>query len=87
MTTTANPPHAREHEPVPDASTLIGFLHVLRKAHIELDGKDVAHERFNRISTRGDARQYIDEVMPRLMAERAKRRRHRHGRDPQPGNR
>lgn len=72
--------YQRAHEPVPDSSTLVGFLHVLRKAHIELVGKDAAHARFNRIATREDAKQYIDEVMPRLMTERTKRRApHRHG--------
>lgn len=81
MTTTRTtiPPHAREHEPVPEASSLVGFLHVLRKAHKELAGEAVAHERFKRIATRGDARQYIDELMPQLIEERKKRHRHRHG--------
>lgn len=77
MTTTI-PAHARDHEPLPHSSTLVGLLHVLRKAHRELVGNEAAHERFNRIATRGDARQYIDEVMPHLMTERARRRRHRH---------
>jgi hypothetical protein len=79
MTTTTIPPHPREHEPVPDASTLLGFLHVLRKAHMELAGEHAAHERFQRITTRGDAKQYIDELMPQLIGERKRRRRHRHG--------
>ena len=77
MTTTI-PAHARDHEPLPDSSTLVGLLHVVRKAHMELVGEAAAYERFNRISTRGDAKQYIDEVMPHLMAKRAERRRHRH---------
>ncbi|WP_062085914.1 hypothetical protein [Caballeronia udeis] len=71
--------HDRDHELVPDPSTLMGLLHVLRKAHMELVGKDVAHQRFSRVSTRDDARQYIEEVMPHLMKEREKRRQRRHG--------
>ena len=72
-------PYEREHEPLPESSTLIGLLHVLRKAHSELVGEEAAHQRFKRISTRGDAKQYIDDLMPHLMAEREHRRRHRHG--------
>lgn len=77
-TTTTTAPHARDHEPLPECSTLVGLLHVLRKAHIELVGEDAAHARFRRISTRGDARQYIDELMPHLMGKREERRLHRH---------
>jgi hypothetical protein len=73
------PAHARDHEPVPDSSTLMGLLHVLRKAHMELVGKDKAHQRFSGVSTRGDARQYIEEVMPHLMKERERRRKARCG--------
>jgi len=76
--TPTTPPQARDHEPVPDPSTLQGLLHVLLKAHMELVGKDAAHQRFSRVSTRGDARQYIQEVMQHLTPEREKRR-HRGG--------
>jgi hypothetical protein len=75
--TRTTPARERDHEPVPDPSTLMGLLHVLRKAHMELVGKDAAHHRFSQVSTRGDARQYIDELMPHLVKERAKRRQHR----------
>ena len=78
--TRTTPATARDHEPVPDNSTLMGLLHVLRKAHMELVGKDAAHQRFIRVSTRGDARQYIEEVMPHLMKERETRRQARRGR-------
>lgn len=71
--------HERDHEPVPDGSTLMGLLHVLRRAHVELVGEDTAHRRFSRVATRGDARQYIHELMPHLLGEREKRRRHRLG--------
>jgi hypothetical protein len=73
------PVHDRDHEAVPDPSTLMGLLYVLRKAHMELVGRDAAHQRFSRVSTRGDARQYIEEVMPHLHKERDKRRQRRHG--------
>lgn len=76
MTTTTTL-HARDHEPVPDPSTLMGLLHVLRKAHMELVGKDIAHQRFSRVSTRGDAREYIGEVTQHLVKEREKRMLHR----------
>lgn len=72
------PRHNRDQERVPDPSTLMGLLHVLRKAHMELVGEEAAHQRFSRVSTRGDARQYINELMPPLMQEREKRRQHRH---------
>lgn len=77
--TRKTPAHARDHEPVPDPSTLMGLLHVLRKAHMELVGKDKAHQRFSQVATRGDARQYIEEVVPHLMKEREKRRNVRRG--------
>ncbi|QCP48951.1 hypothetical protein FAZ95_06995 [Trinickia violacea] len=77
--TPTTPGHERDHEPVPDSSTLMGLLHVLRKAHMELVGNDAARQRFTQVFTRGDARQYIDELMPHLMKEREKRRQHRHG--------
>ncbi|CAB3799405.1 hypothetical protein LMG28614_04959 [Paraburkholderia ultramafica] len=79
MTTGTTPAHERDLEPVPDSSTLMGLLHVLRKAHMELVGKDAAHQRFSQVATRRDARQYIDELMPHLMKERERRRHHRHG--------
>ena len=72
-------PHARDHEPVPDQSTLMAMLHVLRKAHIELVGEEAAHQRFKQVTTRADARQYIAELMPHIAQAREERRRHRHG--------
>jgi hypothetical protein len=77
--TRTRPAPARDHEPVPDCSTLMALLHVLRKAHMDLVGKGAANQRFSRVSTRGDARQYIEEVMPHLMKEREKRRSARRG--------
>lgn len=71
--------HERDHERVPDSSTLMGLLYVLRKAHKELVGEDAAHQRFTRVSTRGDAREYIEELMPHLLKEREIRRQRRGG--------
>ncbi|OAJ56800.1 hypothetical protein A6V36_32815 [Paraburkholderia ginsengiterrae] len=77
--TQPTPAHERDHEDVPDSSTLMGLLHVLRKSHMELVGEDAAHRRFKEVATRGDARRYIEELMPHMAEEREKRRRHRHG--------
>jgi len=71
--------HNHDHEPVPDQSTLMAMLHVLRKAHIELVGEEAAHQRFKQVTTRADARQYIAELMPHIAQAREERRRHRHG--------
>lgn len=77
--TRKTPAHERDLEPVPDRSTLMGLLYVLHKAHIELVGKDAARQRFSQVSTRGDARRYIEDLMPNLLKAREKRRQHRHG--------
>ena len=67
-------PNPRDDEHVPDGSSLMGFLHVLRKGHIALVGREAAHRRFEQVHTRAHARQYIEEVMPQLMRERNRRR-------------
>ncbi|MDQ7977925.1 hypothetical protein QYH69_11805 [Paraburkholderia sp. SARCC-3016] len=80
--TTADP---RDAEPMRDGSRLMIFLHVLRKAHRAMEGEVKARERFAKIVTRGEARQYIEEMMPRLLREREKRRQQRrraHGNRP-----
>jgi hypothetical protein len=64
----------RDDEHVPDGSSLMGFLHVLRKGHIALVGREAAHRRFEQVHTRAHARQYIEELMPQLMHERNRRR-------------
>ena len=63
-----------DDEHVPDGSSLLGFLHVLRKGHIALVGRDEAHRRFQQVRTRAHARRYIEEVMPQLLQERHRRR-------------
>jgi tryptophanyl-tRNA synthetase len=81
---TADP---RDAEPVPDGSRLMAFLHVLRKAHRKMVGEIKARQRFAKIVTCGEARQYIEEVMPQLLREREKRRQqrlHAHRNRPRP---
>jgi hypothetical protein len=73
MTTTASP-DPRDDEHVADGSSLMGFLHVLRKGHIALVGRDAAHRRFAQVHTRAHARKYIEELMPQLLRERDRRR-------------
>lgn len=73
MTPTASP-DPRDDEQVPDGSSLMGFLHVLRKGHIALVGRDAAHQRFAQVHTRAHARKYIEELMPQLLQERDRRR-------------
>lgn len=76
MTTTASP-DPRDNESVHDDTSLMAWLHVLKKAHIALVGHDQAHQRFGQIVTRGHARQYIEELMPLLLKERDRHRRQR----------
>ncbi len=68
---------ARELEPVPDRSTLMGTLGVLLKADTQLATtsaeREAARARFRSIRTRADARVYIREVMAKVQAEKAKR--------------
>ncbi|HGL6716089.1 hypothetical protein NTJ56_26415 [Burkholderia contaminans] len=69
----------RDALPVRDGTSLIAFLHILKKAHAALVGHDKAHQRFSEIVTRGQARQYIEELMPSLLQAREAHRRMRHG--------
>ena len=71
-------PDARDNEPLRDGSPLMGYLHILRKAHMALVGRDEAHRRFHLMSTRGHARKYIEELMPLLLTERGRHRLKRH---------
>ncbi|CAR55473.1 hypothetical protein [Burkholderia cenocepacia] len=54
---TAPTPDPRDALPVRDGTSLIAYLHILRKAHAALVGQDHAHQRFSEIVTRGQARQ------------------------------
>ena len=74
MTRTSSSANAPDDENVPDGSSLLGFLHILRKGHIALVGRDEAHRRFEQVRTRAHARRYIEEVMPQLQRERDRRR-------------
>jgi hypothetical protein len=67
----------RDAEPVRDGSRLMVFLHVLMKSHRALVGEVKARQRFAKIVTCGEARRYIEEVMPQLLREREKRRQQR----------
>ncbi|HUB89770.1 MAG TPA: hypothetical protein VMA74_08570 [Dyella sp.] len=67
-------PDPRDDELLRDGSPLMGYLHVLRKAHMALVGHDEAHRRFHLMSTRGHARKYIEELMPLLLKERGRQR-------------
>ena len=72
-------PDPRDDQPLRDGSPLMAYLHVLRKAHVALVGKDEAHRRFLRMSTRKHAREYIEELMPLLLKERGRHRLKRSG--------
>ncbi|MCA3857628.1 MAG: hypothetical protein IOB81_03220 [Burkholderia sp.] len=76
MSTTPDP---RDALPVRYGTSLIAYLHILRKAHAALVGQDKAHQRFSAIVTRGQARQYIEELMPALLQKRAEHRARKHG--------
>lgn len=70
-----------DDRPIRDGSTLLGFVHVLKKAHLELLGASGAQEavdRYKLVTTRRHAKEYIDELMPQLLAEREHRRAKRH---------
>lgn len=73
MTSTL-PSDPSDDEALRDSSPLMGYLHILRKAHIALVGRDEAHRRFHRMFTRGHARKYIEELMPVLLKERDRHR-------------
>jgi phospholipase C len=64
---------ARELEPVPDGSSLVGFLGVLLKADSKLSGHVPATARYQSVRIRHDARAYIREVMAKVQAEKARR--------------
>ncbi len=44
---------------------------------VELEGIDVVRARFDKIRSKRHAREYFDEIMPRLIEERRKRRKKR----------
>lgn len=65
---------ARELEPIPEGSTLMGFLGVLAKADRKLSPTPTtALARSQTIKTRGQARVYLHEVMAKVQAEKAKK--------------
>ncbi|WP_269501156.1 hypothetical protein [Burkholderia sp. IMCC1007] len=68
----------RDALPVRDGTSLVAYLHILKKAHAALVGHERAHQRFSEVVTRGQARQYIEELMPTLLQARDVHRRRRH---------
>jgi hypothetical protein len=52
----------------------MAFMHILRKAHVQLVGHDRAHQRFCEVVTRGQARAYIRELMGLLLPVRERHR-------------
>ncbi|KWO13799.1 hypothetical protein [Burkholderia ubonensis] len=67
----------RDSEPLRDGTSLVAYLHILKKAHAALVGHDRAHQRFGEVFTHGQARKYIEELMPQLKQERDVQRRRR----------
>ncbi|KVT42737.1 hypothetical protein [Burkholderia ubonensis] len=67
----------RDSEPLRDGTSLVAYLHILKKAHAALVGHDRAHQRFGEVVTHGQARKYIEELMPQLKQERDVHRRRR----------
>ena len=65
------PAGAPDDEPIEASGNLPAFLFVARKAHRKLVGDKAALTRFQPVRTRGDARRYLEEVMPQLEAARA----------------
>jgi hypothetical protein len=65
-----------DDEPIGEGSSLLGFLHILKKAHSEISGA-AATARFLRVTTKRSAKDYMDEVMPILLAQREARRQRR----------
>ena len=64
-------------EPIPDSGSLPGFLHIVLKTDLELSAtpqeRDEALARYAAVSTRGDARSYINNVMARAHAAKPAR--------------
>jgi phospholipase C len=62
---------AREQEPVPDGSSLTGYLGTLLKADSKMSGSAAAQAKLQAIQTRADARQYLHGVMANVLAKKA----------------
>lgn len=68
--------HGRpEDETIPEGAPLQAFLYSLRKAHREIVGAEEALRRFEKVKTRGHAREYIQELLPGLLQRRHERHR------------
>jgi len=66
---------ARLSEPVPESGNLSGFLNIMLKTDLELSAtpaeRAAAHARHAAVTTRGDARTYINYVMAKANAAKA----------------
>jgi phospholipase C len=74
---TAETRRARDAKPVPESGNLPGFLHILLKTDLEMSAtpqdRDAALARYHAVSTHGDARAYIADVMARAGTARSAR--------------
>jgi len=69
-------PSARDAEPLPEKGNLLGFLYIAAKTDVELSGggeatKTAVRAKLESILTRGQAREYLQEVAARLKAAQA----------------
>lgn len=82
-TTSSEDPH--DPDMIRDGSALMAFLHIMKKAHVHLlrshsKAEQEARDRFDQVKTRTHAKLYMEEIMPKLLAERDSRRQTRLGR-------
>ncbi|HZR50231.1 MAG TPA: alkaline phosphatase family protein [Streptosporangiaceae bacterium] len=80
---------ARLNEPVPESGNLAGFLVNTLKMDLELSAtpqeREAARTKHAAVTTRGDARSYVQDVMARVKAAQAARARRTPGRPPDGG--
>jgi phospholipase C len=70
MVDAVEPAGAPDEEPIEESDNLHAFLFVVRKADRNVRGVQAALTEFQPVRTRGEARRYLEEVMPRLEAAR-----------------
>jgi hypothetical protein len=61
----------RSAQPLPSFGNLIGFIQVLLKANLTLCGEDqaarkAAYERFQKVTTLGEAQDYFQSLIPKI---------------------
>ena len=67
---------AADAEPMPEKGNLVGFLHMAAQAEIDLAGgsdeaKQAALDKLQSIKTKGEARDYLNEVQAKINAAQA----------------